>query len=49
MGREVMVTTARSALVKGYASTVVDVIRARNVEGVKYASTVVYTVSARIV
>ena len=47
MGLEVMVTTAQSALVKGYASTVVDVIRARNVEGVKYASTVVYAVSAR--
>ena len=47
MGKQIMDTTASCALVKGYASTVVDVIRARNVEGVKYASTVVYAVGAR--
>jgi len=47
MGKQAMVTIARSALVKGYASTVVDAISARIVEGVKYAITVVNAVSAR--
>ena len=47
MGKQTMVTIASCALVKGYASTVVDAISARNVEGVKYAITVVYAVSAR--
>ena len=49
MGREVMVTTARSALVKGYASTVVNAVRTWIAEGHQYASTVVNAVSARIV
>ena len=49
MGREVMVTTARSALVKGYASTVVNAVRTWIAEGHQYASTVVNAVGARIV
>jgi len=47
MGKQTMVTSAGSALVKGYASTVVNAISARNVEGHQYASTIVYAVSAR--
>ena len=46
MGREGMVTIASYALVKGYASTVVDAVRARNVEGHIYASTVVNAICA---
>ena len=49
MGRGKMVTIASCALAKGYASTVVDAKRARNVEGHQYASTIVNAVSARIV
>ena len=41
-----MVTIASCAMVKGYASTIVDAIFARNVEGHIYASTVVNAVSA---
>ena len=47
MGKQTMVTTASCALVKGYASTVVNVIRARNVEVHQYAITVVNAVIAR--
>ena len=46
MGRHEMVTIASCALVKEYASTVVDAKRARNVEGVKYANTVVDVIRA---
>ena len=42
-----MVTIASCALVKGYASTVVDAVAARNVEGHQYAITVVDAISAR--
>ena len=42
-----MVTIASCALVKGYASTVVNAISARNVEGHQYAITVVDAVVAR--
>jgi len=42
-----MVTIASCAMVKGYASTIVDAIFARNVEGHIYASTVVNAISAR--
>ena len=47
MGKEVMVTIASCALVKGYASTVVNAVGARNVEGHQYAITVVDAVRAR--
>jgi len=47
MGRGKMVTIASCALAKGYASTVVDAKRARNVEGHQYAITVVNAISAR--
>jgi len=47
MGKQIMVTIASCALVKGYAITVVNAISARNVEVHQYAITVVDAVSAR--
>ena len=49
MGKQRTVTIASCALVKVYASTVVNAVGARIVGGVNYASTVVYAVGARIV
>ena len=46
MGREGMVTIASYVLVKGYASTVVDAVSARNVEVDQYACTVVDAICA---
>ena len=42
-----MVTSASCALVKGYASTIVNAVCALNVEGHQYAITVVNAVRAR--
>ena len=47
MGKQIMVTIASCALVKGYAITVVNAVRARNVEVHQYAITVVNAISAR--
>jgi len=47
MEKETMVTIAKSAPVKAYASTVVIAFRARIVEGHQYASTIVSALGAR--